>query len=157
MKEPVRRCRNCGCLFKVCRKVKKHEYCHKKECQQARKRKWQREKLTNDAAYRQDQKTAQEDWINKNPDYWKNYRLNHPSYRDRNRVQQRIRNQAGRSKSAPDKKSDLIAKMDAITPERTILSGKYQLVPATPDMIAKMDALIVEINAISGNYAYSGP
>lgn len=157
MKKPMRRCRNCGCLFKVCQKVVKHEYCNKKECRQARKRKWQQEKLKNDAAYRQDQKTAQEDWINKNPGYWKNYRLNHPAYTDRNRVQQRIRNQARRSKSAPAKKSDLIAKMDAITPERAILSGKYQLIPATPDMIAKMDAIIVEINAISGDYAYSGP
>jgi len=47
--------------------------------------------------------------------------------------------------------------MDALTTEKIILSGKYQLVPVGPDMIAKMDALIVEINAISGNYAYSAP
>jgi len=53
--------------------------------------------------------------------------------------------------------------MDALTPERTILSGKYQLIPIAPDaiakldMIAKMDALIVEINMISSNCASSPP
>jgi hypothetical protein len=46
--------------------------------------------------------------------------------------------------------------MDTITPEKTILSGKYQLIPMAPDMIAKMDALIVEINMISNDYTYSG-
>ena len=157
MKKEMRRCRHCGCLFQVCNKVKKHEFCNKKECQQARKRKWQQEKMLNDADYRQDQKNAQEDWKNNNPDYWKNYRRDHEQYTDRNREQQRRRNQDKRAKSAPAKKSDPIAKMDALTQEKIILSGKYQLIPMVPDMIAKMDALIVEISTIPSNYAYSDP
>lgn len=151
------RCRHCGCLFPVCNKVKKHEYCNKKECQKARKRKWQQEKMKNDEAYRQDQKTAQEDWIKNNPDYWKNYRSNNEEYTDRNREQQRRRNRIKRVDSALIKKPDPVAKMDALPQENNIISGKYKLVPVAPDMIAKMDALIVEINTISAGYAHSGP
>lgn len=130
MKREMRRCRHCGCLFQVCNKVKKHEFCNKEECQRARKRKWQREKMHNDADYRQDQKNVQEDWKNNNPDYWKNYRRDHEQYTDGNREQQRRRNRAKRANSAPDMESGLIA---------------------------KMDALIVEINTISSNYTYSPP
>ena len=74
MKKNMRRCQNCGCLFEVCNKVKKHEYCNKKKCRRARKRKWQKQKIKNDATYRKDQKEAQELWLNNNPDYWKDYR-----------------------------------------------------------------------------------
>ena len=157
MNKEMRRCRHCGCFFQVCNKVKKHEFCNKKECQKARKRKWQREKMLNDADYRQDQKNAQEDWKNNNPDYWKNYRRDHEQYTEQNREQQRRRNQAKRAISAPVMESEPIVKMDALTQEKTILSGKYQLIPMAPDMIAKMDALIVEINTISNRYAYSPP
>ncbi len=156
MKKELRRCQHCRCLFEVCNKVKKHEFCNKKECQKARKRKWHREKMQNDGEYRNDQKIAQEDWRNKNPEYWKDYRRDNKEYTDRNREQQRRRNQVNRAKSAPVIKSDPIAKMDAITPKNKILSGKYQLVPMTPNMIAKMDAIIVEINSISDRYTYSG-
>lgn len=154
MKKEMRQCRHCGCLFQVCNKVKKHEFCNKKGCQQARKREWQQGKMLNDADYRQDQKTAQEDWKNNNPDYWKNYRRKNKKYTDRNREQQRRRNQTKRATSTPVITSEPIAKMDALTPEKTILSGKYQLIPMASDMIAKMDALIVEINTISNNYAF---
>ena len=157
MEKKKRRCHHCGCLFEVCNKVKKHEYCNKKQCQKARKRKWQQEKMKNDEAYRQDQKAAQNDWANNNPDYWKNYRRNNKEYTNRNREQQRRRNRIKRADSAPDKESDPIAKMDALPHENNIISGKYELVPVAPGMIAKMDALIVEINTISDCYAHSGP
>jgi len=111
--------------------------------------------MHNDADYRQDQKNAQEDWKNNNPDYWKNYRRDHEQYTDRNREQQRRRNQVRNAESALVIRSEPIAKMDALTQEKIILSGKYQLIPIAPDMIAKMDALIVEISTISSNYAYS--
>ena len=113
--------------------------------------------MKNDETYRKDQKEAQEIWKNNNPDYWKNYRRDNKEYTDRNREQQHRRNQARKPKSAPVKQSAPIAKMDALTSGKTILSGKYELVPITSRVIAKMDALIVEIKTISGNCAYSGP
>jgi hypothetical protein len=113
--------------------------------------------MQSEAVYRKDQKTAQEDWIKNNPDYWKNYRSNHKKYADRNREQQHRRNRLRTVKSVSAEELCPIAKMDALLPEKTILSGKYQLIPMTSDMIAKMDALIVEINTISNSYTYSGP
>ena len=113
--------------------------------------------MKNDETYRKDQKIAQEDWKNNNPDYWKNYRFNNKEYTAQNREQQRRRNQAKRVNSALATESDPIAKMDALTHENNIISGKYELVPVRPDMIAKMGALIVEINTISKCYAHSGP
>jgi len=157
MTKKKRRCRHCCCLFPVCHKVKKHEYCNKKPCQKARKRKWQKERIKNNEIYRNDQKAAQQDWKNNNPDYWKNYRRDNKTYTDRNREQQRERNRLRKAKFASDQQLAPIAKMDALSHENKIISGKYELIPVRPDMIAKMDALIVEINTISSFYAYSGP
>lgn len=157
MKKIMRRCENCGCLFEVCTRVKKHEYCNKKKCQRARKRKWQKQKIKNDETYRKDQKEAQEVWLNNNPDYWKDYRRKNSKYTDRNRKKQRKRNQIRKAESATEPISKPIAKMDALTHENNIISGKYELIPVKSDMIAKMDALIVEINTISKGYAHSGP
>ncbi|MBL0702193.1 MAG: hypothetical protein JJV91_01795 [Desulfosarcina sp.] len=155
MKKNMRRCQNCGCFFEVCNKVKKHEYCNKKKCRRDRKRKWQKQKIKNDETYRKDQKTAQEDWLKNNPDYWKDYRRKNLKYTERNRKKQRKRNQRAKSATEPIPKP--IAKMDALTHENKIISGKYELIPIGSDIIAKMDALIVEINTISQGYAHSGP
>ena len=138
-------------MFEICNKVKKHEYCKKKKCQRARKRKWQKEKLTNCPQYSIDQKQAQDDWVEMNPGYWNEYRQSHPEYTRQNRRKQRNRN---RIKIQPEKK---IAKMDALSQKSTVISGKYMLIPTDSDMIAKMDAIIVEINTISNSYTYSGP
>ena len=113
--------------------------------------------MKNDTEYRKDQKAAQEDWKKNYPEYWKNYRSSHKKYTDRNREQQRRRNRLKRAKSGPDTNSGPIAKMDALSSDKPILSGKYQLVPIASNTIAKMDALIVEINTISRDYAYSDP
>jgi hypothetical protein len=157
IKKQIRRCRNCGCLFRICNKVKKHEYCHKKKCQRARKRKWQKQKMKSDEIYRKDQKEAQEIWVNNTPDYWNDYRRKNPKYAERNRQKQRKRNQARSAKPETESTLKPIAKMDALTHENKIISGKYALVPVKSDMIAKMDALIVEINTISKGYADLGP
>lgn len=152
MKRQMHRCKNCKCLFERCNKVKKHEYCNKKECQRARKRRWQKEKLTDSPQYRNDQKQAQKDWVKTNPEYWREYRQNHSEYRCQNRKKQRHRNRI-RCKNPPGTK---IAKMDALSQKNTTISGKYMLVPAASGTIAKMDAIIVEINTISDSYAYPG-
>jgi len=95
--------------------------------------------------------------LNNNPDYWKDYRRKNLKYTERNRKKQRKRNQIQRAESATEPISKPIAKMDALTHENKIISGKYELVPFGSDMIAKMDTLIVEINTISQGYAHSGP
>jgi hypothetical protein len=149
MKSKKRRCRHCSCLFRVCNKVKKHEYCSKKACQLARKRNWQKEKLKADRTYREDQRAAQQDWHANNPDYWKQYRRENKLYTETNRRKQRYRNARRRKKVGNLLPRKPIAKMDALIPQNDKISGRYKLVPVGTQLIAKMDALVVEISAIT--------
>jgi hypothetical protein len=121
-------------------RLKNQQYCNSPECRRARKRKWQREKLARDIAYRDNQAAAQKAWCSRNKGYWKEYRRRNPTYTERNRLKQRERNRCRRS---------VIAKMDASEMKNTISSGRYRLVPISNGVIAKMDALIVEIDVVS--------
>jgi hypothetical protein len=149
MNSKKRRCRHCSCLFKVCNKVKKHEYCSKKACQLTRKRNWQKEKLNSDQTYREDQQSAQQDWQANNPDYWEQYRQKNKRYTATNRRKQCDRNARRRKKVGNLPPQKPIAKMDAIIRQNDTISGRYKLVPLGSQLIAKMDAIIVEISAIS--------
>jgi hypothetical protein len=149
MDNKKRRCRHCGCLFKVCNKVKKHEYCRKKECQLARKRNWQKEKLKTDQTYFEDQRSAQHDWRANNPYYWKHYRQKNKPYTDINRQKQHHRNARRCKKAGNSPSRKPIAKMDVLMRQNDMISGRYKLVPLDAQLIAKMDAIIVEITAIS--------
>jgi hypothetical protein len=133
-------CTCCKRIFVTNLRITNQRYCNRTECQRARKRKWQREKLATDSAYRDNQTAARKEWSRRNKDYWNKYRKRNPAYTERNRLKQRTRNRR--------KKSE-IAKMDASGSKSAISSGRYQLVPLSGDMIAKMDALIVEINVVS--------
>ena len=150
MKRGRRRCKHCHCYFEACPKVKKHEYCRKPECQKARKRAWQKRKMAEDETYRRDQKEAQKDWCNNNPDYWKKYRSKNTKYTDRNRVQQKERNRTVKGLSSVKPDFGKIAKMDALQAKNKTLSGRYRLTPLSAPDIAKMDAIIVEIDVIKG-------
>lgn len=131
-------CCSCGKEF-LANKLSYRKYCGRPECQRTRKRKWQKEKLARDNAYRENQASAQREWSIRNKGYWKEYRRRNPSYTERNRQQQRERNR---------RRGAVIAKMDASGAKNIISSGRYQLVPLSNSMIAKMDALIVEIDVI---------
>jgi hypothetical protein len=122
--------------------VHNQQYCGNADCQKARKRKWQREKLAKDSAYRENQDAAQREWCSRNKDYWKEYRKRNPAYAERNRIGQRERNRWMRSKLG-------IAKMDELRGKNLIPPGRYRLVPLSNQLIAKMDELIVEIGVIS--------
>ena len=122
--------------------VRDQQYCSNRECQRARKRKWQKEKLSRDRDYRANQAEAQRQWRSRNQGYWKEYRRKNPAYTERNRIRQRERNRFGRSGSG-------IAKMDELKGKTVIPSGRYRLVPLCNVGIAKMDELIVELGVIS--------
>jgi hypothetical protein len=118
------------------------QYCTRSECQRARKRKWQREKLAKDSDYKYNQEAAQKGWCSRNKGYWREYRRRNPAYTEHNRQQQRGRNRRRRSGAE-------IAKMDSSEAKNIISSGRYQLVPLCNGVIAKMDACIVEIDVVS--------
>lgn len=136
-------CACCGERFesRQVETVKDQKYCSRRECQRARRRRWQREKLPADEAYRQNQAAAQQSWRAKHPDYWRQYRRRRPEYAERNRQLQRERNHRRRK---------WIAKMDELTGCDNDMSGLWKLVPVGADGIAKMDALVVRIDVIQG-------
>lgn len=126
--------------------VRDQQYCRDPECQKARKRKWQKEKLSGDGDYRANQAEAQRQWRRRNKDYWREYRRENPGYAERNRLGQKERNRRRRSGGG-------VAKMDELQGKTVIRSGRYRLVLLGAPEIAKMDELIVELGVISGECA----
>jgi len=146
-------CRFKGCLFTPVPTVPNQEYCGKKECQQARRRRWRRNKRAKDKVYRDNQKDAQERWQKKNPGYWQKYREKNTEYTDRNRRLQRARNQKRKMlRHLPDIVKSEIAKMDVLKNKSSVISGYYKLIPITGSRIAKMDVLVVKIDVIDRGY-----
>jgi len=131
-------CPHCGRKFLPHPAVLNQRYCGSTDCQKARKRKWQKEKLTSDPGYRENQAAAQKAWRERNKGYWREYRKENRHYREKNRLRQRVRNRQRR----------MIAKMDALEAKTLISPGRYRLVPLY-GKIAKMDELIVEIGVVA--------
>ena len=127
--------------------VRDQQYCSNPQCQKARKRRWQKEKLLKDSDYQANQAEAQRQWRSRNKDYWREYRRKNPAYTEKNRLDQRERNRRRRSGSG-------IAKMDEQKVKTLIPSGRYRLVPFCNPGIAKMDELIVELGVISGDCGF---
>ena len=73
-----RRCTHCGQSFVPRPQVRDQAYCAAPECQRARKRRWQCDRLRADPAYRANQRDAQRAWQQRNPDYWRQYREQRP-------------------------------------------------------------------------------
>ena len=144
-----KRCECCKRGFIPHPAVRDQRYCSHRDCQKARKRKWQKEKLANDSDYRANQAEAQRQWRSRNKDYWKRYREDHPAYTERNRMAQKERNRRRQPGSE-------IAKMEELKGETLIPSGRYRLVPLCNEGIAKMDELIVELGVISRGCALEG-
>jgi hypothetical protein len=144
-------CIFCGRSFKPYPTVPNQQYCSRPQCQKARRRKWQKEKLATDEAYRANQADCQRAWRQRNPDYWRRYRKMHPAYTERNRQLQQQRNHRKRQSSGVDR--SVIAKMDELTRRNDCLSGHYRLVPIGRSGVAKMDELVVKIDVITGSCA----
>lgn len=122
-------CAHCGCRFEPNPRVKNQTYCAQKDCQRARKRKWQKAKLASDPDYKANQGDCQREWHKRHPGYYKEYRKRHPALIERNRLMQCYRNSLRRPRGE-------IAKMDAFEPAPHAHPAIYYLLP----LIAKMDA-----------------
>ena len=135
-------CPHCKRKFLTHPAVIRQRYCGSADCQRARKRTWQKEKLAGDRDYRENQAAAQRAWCKRNRQYWREYRKSNPAYREQNRLRQRERSRQRRT----------IAKMDKQGVKTAIASGRYRLVPLY-GKIAKMDELIVEIGVVARRHA----
>jgi hypothetical protein len=131
-------CPHCGERFLPHPAVLNQQCCGSADCQKARKRKWQKEKLTSDPDYRENQASAQKSWCERNKGYWREYRKKNKTYREKNRLRQKERNRQRR----------MIAKMDELGAKSLVPPGRYRLVPLY-GKIAKMDELIVEIGVVA--------
>lgn len=136
-----KQCIACGRPFKPRPQVPQQAYCSAPSCQRERKRQWQRLKLQNDPDYQDNQDRAQKAWLERNPNYSRQYRDSHPEYVKRNRDQQRER--------VAQTKNPAVAKMDVSAPPQAFPSGIYHLRPVLVSGVAKMDAWTVEITRIS--------
>lgn len=150
-------CLCCGVSFCPYPGRPHQEFCSKAGCQRERRRRWHREKMANDEVYRKGQSDCQQNWLERHPDYWREYRASHPAYCERNRQQQGERNR--RRRAPPD---EVIAKMDEVTSCNDVESccsdvesGKYILVPFRSGMIAKMDEVIVQLAVITAKKSMS--
>ncbi|MBT6337662.1 MAG: hypothetical protein HOJ48_00025 [Desulfobacula sp.] len=148
-----RPCKNCRRLIEISPQRPNQLFCNRKICQRVRKNNWQKKKIVSDEAYRQNQDDAQKRWLDKNPDYYKNYRENHPEYTEKNRQKQQERNRNKRVMCHQKSIFSEIAKMDVSRTKNPIMSGMYELSSAQDPSIAKMDVLIVDLSSISVSYA----
>ncbi len=75
-------CQHCGriCQFNPC--AKDQEYCSRKECQNARKRDWEKRRYRTNKKYREARLKSQKKWREDYPqkEYQKEYRSKHPDY-----------------------------------------------------------------------------
>lgn len=144
------RCEACGQGFRRRAQVPGQSYCGSATCQRERRRRWQSAKRRDDDDYRDNQRRAQRTWAVGRAEYWREYRLSHPEYVERNRVAARERQRARR------RQASVFAKMDASATDWGVPSGTYRLVPAAGGMFAKMDAWTVEITVLSRGCAVDG-
>ena len=140
-------CIHCGNGFNPNPRVKNQRYCSNRNCQRARKARWQAGKMAEDSDYKDNQARCQKEWQRHHPGYCRHYRALRPGYAERNRFLQ-IRRNAKRRK---DKLSKLIAKMDSLN--RGFYSRKgelFRLVPQGSSLIAKMDSIVVKLVPVRG-------
>lgn len=132
----TKRCACCDQPFEPRPQVPDQGFCSSPDCQRARKRQWQRNKLKSDPDYRINQRAAQEAWSRRNPDYWRNYRDARPEYEQRNRDRQRLRDAKGQGAG--------LAKMDVCD----LPTGLYRIAwhPAPPRGAA--NSRVVEITPV---------
>lgn len=139
-----KQCAACGRPFQLRPQVPKQSYCSSPTCQRERRRHWQQNKLQTDHDYRDNQSRAQRAWMDRNPDYWREYREAHPEYVERNRDRQQAR--ATLTQNPP------VAKMDVSALPQPFPSGVYRLRPVVAPGIAKMGAWTVEITLLTADY-----
>lgn len=131
------RCKCCGRRFTRRAQNPDQKYCHRKACQNERRRRWRQQKLGCDPNYRRNGKDSQKRWLQNHADYWREYRAGHPQYVERNRSLQKGRDRRKRDLQAVTRTGAVLAKSDACTAESHSIPVYYELLPAQPACLAK--------------------
>lgn len=133
-------CAGCGTAFEPRPQTPKQTYCSLTDCQRLRRQRWQRDKLHNDPDYQDNQSRSQRAWMDRNPDYWRQYRQKNPAYTEQNRNNQR-------SKQPPAISTEL-AKMDASMEPLVLQAGVYRITPLHLPGRQNTDSWTVEITPV---------
>lgn len=81
-----RHCAGCSKTFEPRPQVPDQAYCSSPECQRARKRQWQKDKLRSDPDYQANQRAAQRAWSDRNGGYWRGWRQAQQTSAERDRA-----------------------------------------------------------------------
>jgi hypothetical protein len=76
-------CACCGRPFLPDPRVKKQTYCSIPACQAARRKRWRQTQPRTSEVYLDNKARAQRAWLDRNPDYWRNYRGNSKGTREK--------------------------------------------------------------------------
>lgn len=145
-------CRHCQGRCKKNPRIKEGQnYCGSRECQNARKRKWDQHQRLNNPCYKVRRQASNRKWRDKYPahKYQKEYRESHPIYCDKNREKQISRNANRQKPVIPPK----IVKTDTLTSESVATQELYVFFPykkTDTKKIVKTDVLIVQIVSTLG-------
>ena len=120
-----RRCVYCRRRFTPIRNSNQH-YCSKPPCQKKRRSKYQQVKLKKDIEYKETHCLSQKKWQKSHPEYWRNYRLNHPKYVVTNRSAQVIRDKNRRHSKQQAGHNFMLANMYSLFQENEYISYGYK-------------------------------
>jgi hypothetical protein len=132
-------CQCCGQSFEPRPQVPNQTFCSSPNCQRVRRQRWQRDKMRNDPDYRDNQHRNQRAWLDRHPEYWRNYRATHPDYTEHNKSHQRLKHHA---RHEPD-----YAKMD-VSLAATLEPGLYLIERIQGVPLTKSDSWIIQITPI---------
>ena len=152
-------CCHCQTLFTPSFRHPHQKCCGRKKCVLAGRAKLQRKKMDEVSLYRENQKDANKNWLEKKPDYWKKYREKNPDKTLKNRMMQQIRNlkRSGTKPSAVRLNlEELIAKMYLVNPAQPkrqislwLLSATAEIKPIKVILTSKSDRYGHPPNSIS--------
>lgn len=132
-----RRCKCCGRRIAYRPQNPDQEYCHRRACQNERRRRWRQAKLRSDADYRANQADSHKRWAAANSGYYRKWRAGHPEYVARNRALQKDRDRLRKDLAAIERKGAVLANSDASTGKPDTISVVYELLPAQSADLAK--------------------
>ena len=130
-------CCHCQTLFTPAVNHPHQKCCGKKKCVLAGRAKLQKKKMDEVPLYRENQKDANKNWLEKNPDYWKKYRKKNPDKTLKNRMMQQIRNLKRAGTKPPAVRlnlEELIAKMYLVNPAQPKRQISLWLLSATAEI-----------------------
>jgi hypothetical protein len=88
---PSRSCRYCRQIFQPSIYRPEQSVCSEPACQRQRRNDYHRERIRNDTEYAEDVRASQKKWRAAHPEYWTQYRKQHPELVERNRTKQQQR------------------------------------------------------------------